>query len=176
MIAPKAKYTQGLDCMQPRSRFFLSSLTRYSEVRLFMSLFGRWRALLQLVGMRANNRQSLLGPATDPFSGSGDPWAEADQFQGVSSSELQQQQQHVLQGNAHIFSRLDNIYALQKPCRHRILVTLVWFCVCRLFLLPNPSHLPPPTPSSSHSTCRMTVPRQCVWNCHCIESCVLYTV
>ena len=94
--------------------------------------------------MHANNRQSLLGPATDPSSGSGDPWAEAEQFQGVSSSELQQQQQHILQGNAYIFSRLDNIYALETLSTQKLGDLDVILCVSAL---PPPEPLPPP---SSH--------------------------
>ena len=106
--------------------------------------------------MRANNRQSLLGPATDPFSGGGDPWAEAEQFQGVSSSEMQQQQ-HILQGNAHVFLRLDDIYALETLSAQKLGDRVV-LCVPAL---PSPhpaSSTPPPHPPD----CRVNVPRQCV--------------
>ncbi|KAL8594132.1 hypothetical protein ACOMHN_047872 [Nucella lapillus] len=64
-----------------------------------------------------DNRQSLLGGPSDPFSsgvGGGDPWTEPDHLQGVSSSELQSQQQQVLQEQDHGLESLSRVIGRQK--------------------------------------------------------------
>ncbi|XP_070186771.1 syntaxin-8-like isoform X2 [Littorina saxatilis] len=60
------------------------------------------------------SRQSLLGPPTDSFSAAGDPWAEPEQFQGVSSSALQHQQQHVLREQDQGLEALGRVISRQK--------------------------------------------------------------
>ncbi|XP_076458719.1 syntaxin-8-like isoform X1 [Babylonia areolata] len=66
----------------------------------------------------SETRQSLLGAPGGPYSGAvggGDPWgAEPDEFQGVSSSDLQRQQQEVLQAQDQGLEELSKVIGRQK--------------------------------------------------------------
>ena len=62
-------------------------------------------------------RQSLLGGpmGSDPFSsGRGDTWADQDPFQGVTSSDLQSQQQQILREQDTGLEALSHVIGRQK--------------------------------------------------------------
>lgn len=62
------------------------------------------------------SRQSLLGAGTsDAFGGgSSDPWADSEQFSGVASSDLQSQQQQILQEQDQGLEALSKVIGRQK--------------------------------------------------------------
>ncbi|KAK7498301.1 hypothetical protein BaRGS_00010561 [Batillaria attramentaria] len=61
------------------------------------------------------SRQSLLGgPTGDPFGGSSDPFAEPEEFQGVSSSDLRAQQQEIVIEQDQGLDALSRVIGRQK--------------------------------------------------------------